>query len=101
MEFLPLQNKRVAGDAQVPDLWATDKHVVIIGGGDTRSDCVGTSHRHGARSAAQFEPPPMPPDVERNPPWPYRPPRLRTSSSPEEGGQRGSSIAPQAFIVEG
>src|SRR6185295_10554861 len=55
MEFLPLQNKRVAGDANVAELWATGKHVVIIGGGDTGSDCVGTSNRHGAASVTQFE----------------------------------------------
>jgi glutamate synthase (NADPH) small chain len=100
MEFLPLQNKRVAGDAQVPDLWATDKHVVIIGGGDTGSDCVGTSNRHGARSVTQFELLPMPPDVERNPVWPYWPTRLRTSSSHEEGVQRDWSIATKAFLGE-
>src|SRR5690606_784992 len=70
MEFLPLQNKRVAGDAGVPDLWATDRHVVVIGGGDTGSDCVGTATRHGARSATQLELLPMRPDVERNPAWP-------------------------------
>ena len=61
MEFLPLQNKRVAGDQGVADLWATDKHVVIIGGGDTGSDCVGTSNRHGAKSITQFELLPVPP----------------------------------------
>jgi glutamate synthase (NADPH/NADH) small chain len=101
MEFLPLQNKRVAGDAGVPDLWATDKHVVIIGGGDTGSDCVGTSNRHGARSITQFELLPMPPDVERNPIWPYWPTRLRTSSSHEEGVTRDWSIATKAFVGEG
>jgi len=100
MEFLPLQNKRVAGDAQVPDLWATDKHVIIIGGGDTGSDCVGTSNRHGAKCVTQFELLPMPPDVERNPVWPYWPTRLRTSSSHEEGVQRDWSIATKAFIGE-
>jgi glutamate synthase (NADPH/NADH) small chain len=98
MEFLPLQNKRVAGDTQVPDLWATDKHVVIIGGGDTGSDCVGTSNRHAAKSITQFELLPMPPDVERNPVWPYWPTRLRTSSSHEEGVQRDWSIATKAFV---
>jgi len=67
MEFLPLQNKRVAGDRGVPDLWATDKHVVVIGGGDTGSDCVGTSNRHGAKSVTQFELLPMPPDPQLNP----------------------------------
>ena len=100
MEFLPLQNKRVAGDAGVPDLWATDKHVIVIGGGDTGSDCVGTSNRHGAKSITQFELLPMPPDVERNPVWPYWPTRLRTSSSHEEGAQRDWSVATKAFIGE-
>jgi len=98
MEFLLLQNKRVAGDAGVPDLWAIDKHVVIIGGGDTGSDCVGTSNRHGAKSVTQFELLPMPPDVERNPVWPYWPTRLRTSSSHEEGVNRDWSIATKAFV---
>jgi glutamate synthase (NADPH/NADH) small chain len=97
MEFLPLQNKRVAGDAGVPELWATGKHVVIIGGGDTGSDCVGTSNRHGAKSVIQFELLPMPPDVERNPVWPYWPTRLRTSSSHEEGVSRDWSIATKEF----
>jgi glutamate synthase (NADPH/NADH) small chain len=101
MEFLPLQNKRVAGDAGVPDLWATDKHVVIIGGGDTGSDCVGTSNRHGARSITQFELLPMPPDVERNPVWPYWPTRLRTSSSHEEGVNRDWSVVTKEFIGAG
>jgi glutamate synthase (NADPH) small chain len=101
MEFLPLQNKRVAGDTQVPDLWASDKHVIIIGGGDTGSDCVGTSNRHGAKSVTQFELLPMPPDVERNPVWPYWPTRLRTSSSHEEGVQRDWSVATKQFIGEG
>src|SRR6267143_6103770 len=100
MDFLPLQHKRVAGDTQVPDLWATDKHVVIIGGGDTGSDCVGTSNRHGAKSVTQFEVLPMPPDVERNPVWPYWPTRLRTSSSHEEGEQRDWSIATKQFVGE-
>jgi glutamate synthase (NADPH/NADH) small chain len=97
MEFLPLQNKRVAGDDDVPELTATGKHVVIIGGGDTGSDCVGTSNRHGAASVTQFELLPMPPDVERNPVWPYWPTRLRTSSSHEEGVQRDWSIATKGF----
>jgi glutamate synthase (NADPH/NADH) small chain len=100
MDFLPLQNKRVAGDQEVKDLWATDKHVVIIGGGDTGSDCVGTSNRHSARSVTQFELLPMPPDVERNPVWPYWPTRLRTSSSHEEGVSRDWSIATKEFVGE-
>jgi glutamate synthase (NADPH/NADH) small chain len=101
MEFLPLQNRRVAGDSTVPELWASDKHVVVIGGGDTGSDCVGTSNRHGAKSVTQFELLPMPADVERNPVWPYWPTRLRTSSSHEEGVQRDWSIATKAFVAEG
>jgi glutamate synthase (NADPH/NADH) small chain len=100
MEFLPLQNRRVAGDKHVRDLWATGKHVVIIGGGDTGSDCVGTSNRHGAASITQFELLPMPPDIDRNPVWPYWPQRLRTSSSHEEGVQRDWSIATKKFIGE-
>jgi glutamate synthase (NADPH/NADH) small chain len=82
----------------VRDLWATGKHVVIIGGGDTGSDCVGTSNRHGAASVTQFELLPMPPDVDRNPVWPYWPVRLRTSSSHEEGVQRDWSIGTKAFL---
>jgi glutamate synthase (NADPH/NADH) small chain len=101
MEFLPLQNKRVAGDKGVADLWARDKHVVVIGGGDTGSDCIGTSNRHGARSVTNFELFPMPPDVERNPVWPYWPTRLRTSSSHEEGVERDWSIATKSFAGEG
>ena len=100
MEFLPLQNRRVAGDAGVRELWAKGKHVVIIGGGDTGSDCVGTSNRHGARSVTQFELLPMPPDLDNNPVWPYWPQRLRTSSSHEEGCERDWSIGTKAFIGE-
>ncbi len=100
MEFLPLQNKRVAGDEGVHPLWATGKHVVVIGGGDTGSDCVGTSNRHGAKSVTQFELLPMPPDPELNPVWPYWPTRLRTSSSHEEGVTRDWSIATKEFLGE-
>ncbi len=100
MDFLPLQNRRVAGDRNVSELRATDKHVVVIGGGDTGSDCVGTSNRHGARSVTNFELLPMPPDVERNPVWPYWPTRLRTSFSHEEGVTRDWSIATKAFVGE-
>ena len=97
MEFLPLQNRRVAGDKQVTELWATDKHVVVIGGGDTGSDCVGTSNRHGAKSVSQFELLPTPPDLDRNPVWPYWPQRLRTSSSHEEGAKRDWAVATKEF----
>ena len=101
MEFLPLQNKRVAGEKGVPELWAKDKHVVVIGGGDTGSDCIGTSNRHGAKSVTNFELFPMPPDVERNPVWPYWPTRLRTSTSHEEGVERDWSIATKSLVGEG
>jgi len=100
MEFLPLQNRRVAGDPDVRDLVATGKHVVVIGGGDTGSDCVGTSNRHGASSVTQFELLPAPPDVDRNPVWPYWPVRLRTSSSHEEGVSRDWSVATKRFNAE-
>jgi glutamate synthase (NADPH/NADH) small chain len=101
MEFLPLQNRRVAGDAGVPDLWATDKHVIVIGGGDTGSDCVGTSNRHGAKSVTQWELLARPDDPTFNPVWPYWPLRLRTSSSHEEGVNRDWSVATKEFIGEG
>ncbi len=101
MDFLPLQNRRVAGDGKVEELWASGKHVVIIGGGDTGSDCVGTSNRHGAASVTQFELLPMPPDVDKNPVWPYWPQRLRTSSSHEEGAERDWAIATKRLEGEG
>jgi glutamate synthase (NADPH/NADH) small chain len=101
MEFLPLQNKRVAGDQGVRDLWASGKNVVVIGGGDTGSDCVGTSNRHGAKSVTQIELLAKPGDPERNLVWPYWPLRLRTSSSHEEGANRDWSIATKAFVGEG
>jgi glutamate synthase (NADPH/NADH) small chain len=93
MDFLPLQNRRVAGDADVAAVVATGKHVVVIGGGDTGSDCVGTSNRQGAASVTQFELLPMPPDIDKNPVWPYWPQRLRTSSSHEEGVNRDWAVA--------
>jgi glutamate synthase (NADPH/NADH) small chain len=102
MEFLPLQNRRVAGDTGVEDLWATGKHVVVIGGGDTGSDCVGTSNRHGAKSISQFELLPMPPRIEQgNPVWPYWPAKLRTSSSHEEGADRDWAVATKQFKGDG
>jgi glutamate synthase (NADPH/NADH) small chain len=100
MDFLPLQNRRVAGDQGVQELFASGKHVVVIGGGDTGSDCVGTSNRHGARSVTQFELLPMPPDVDRNPVWPYWPSRLRSSSSHEEGCKRDWSVTTKRFVGE-
>jgi glutamate synthase (NADPH/NADH) small chain len=98
MEFLPLQNRRVAGDTGVHELAATGKHVVVIGGGDTGSDCIGTSNRQQAKSVTNFELFPMPPDVERNPVWPYWPTRLRASSSHEEGVERDWAVATKELI---
>ncbi len=100
MEFLPLQNRRVAGD-KVAELWASGKHVVVIGGGDTGSDCVGTSNRHGAASVSQLELLPMPPDLDNNPVWPYWPQRLRSSSSHEEGAKRDWSLTTKRFEGRG
>ena len=99
MEFLPMQNKVVAGDKLKGQIKATGKHVVVIGGGDTGSDCVGTSNRHGAASVTQFELMPMPPQEENRPlTWPYWPYKLRTSSSHEEGCEREFAIATKEFI---
>jgi glutamate synthase (NADPH/NADH) small chain len=101
MEFLPLQNRRVAGDGEVAELFATGKHVIVIGGGDTGSDCVGTSNRHGAKSITQFELLPRPPEEENKPlTWPYWPLKLRTSSSHEEGAQRDWAVTTKAFKGE-
>jgi glutamate synthase (NADPH/NADH) small chain len=114
MEFLPQQNKRVAGD-KLPyrtDKWwfsdkheeivAAGKHVIVIGGGDTGSDCVGTSNRQDATSVTQFELLPQPPSGRpAEQPWPYWPMKLRTSSSHEEGCNRWWSILTKRFIGEG
>jgi glutamate synthase (NADPH/NADH) small chain len=94
MEFLPQQNKVVAGDKVAGQIMATGKHVVVIGGGDTGSDCVGTSNRQGAASVTQFELLPQPPQQENKPMvWPNWPIKLRTSSSHEEGCARDWSVA--------
>jgi glutamate synthase (NADPH) small chain len=99
MEFLPMQNKLVAGDKIKGQIRADGKHVIVIGGGDTGSDCVGTSNRHGAASVTQFELMPMPPEQENKPlVWPYWPTKLRTSSSHEEGCEREFAIATKEFI---
>ena len=99
MDFLPQQNKVVAGDKVAGQLMATGKNVVVIGGGDTGSDCVGTSNRHGAKSITQFELLPQPPEQENKPMvWPYWPIKLRTSSSHEEGCDRDWSIATKEFV---
>jgi glutamate synthase (NADPH/NADH) small chain len=101
MEFLPQQNKVNAGDKLKGQIRADGKHVIVIGGGDTGSDCVGTSNRHGAKSVTQFELMPQPPEVEDRPlTWPYWPIKLRTSSSHEEGCERAFAIATKEFLGE-
>ncbi|GAB4211015.1 MAG: glutamate synthase subunit beta [Rhodoferax sp.] len=101
MEFLPQQNKANAGDKIKGQISAAGKHVIVIGGGDTGSDCVGTSRRQGAASVTQFEVMPQPPESENKPlTWPYWPMKLRTSSSHEEGCVREFAISTQAFYGE-
>ena len=103
MEFLPQQNKRVAGDS-IPDaqsIRATGKHVVVIGGGDTGSDCIGTSNRQGAASVTQLEILPEPPEKENKAlTWPEWPNKLRTSSSHQEGCERMWSVATKEIFGE-
>lgn len=102
MEFLPQQNRVNAGDKLKKQLRADGKRVIVIGGGDTGSDCVGTSNRHGALSVTQFEVMPQPPEMENRPlVWPYWPLKLRTSSSHEEGAVREFAIATTAFTGKG
>jgi glutamate synthase (NADPH) small chain len=104
MEFLPMQNKVNAGDKLKNQLRADGKHVIVIGGGDTGSDCVGTSTRHGAVSVTQFEVMPQPPEQENKPlVWPYWPLKLRTSSSHDESAEKGIlqrefAISTKAFV---
>jgi glutamate synthase (NADPH/NADH) small chain len=102
MEFLPQQNKRVAGEpVGAEDILATGKHVLVIGGGDTGSDCIGTSNRHKAASVTQFEILAQPPDREdKLSTWPYWPLKLRTSSSHQEGCERDFAVATKNFTGE-
>jgi glutamate synthase (NADPH/NADH) small chain len=105
MEFLTQQNRRVAGDRIDPDeaILATGKHVVILGGGDTGSDCIGTSHRHGAKSVTSLELLPRPPSARHeSEPWPL-PLRYNysVSSSHAEGGERDYAIATERLSGEG
>ena len=100
LEFLIPQNKEVAGDGANP-INVKGKHVVVIGGGDTGSDCVGTSNRHGAASVTQLEVMPQPPVQENKAlTWPYWPLKLRTSSSHEEGCVREFAVSTKEFIGE-
>nr|WP_198984278.1 glutamate synthase subunit beta [Herbaspirillum sp. ASV7] len=102
MDFLPLQNKVNAGDKLKNQIMATGKNVVVIGGGDTGSDCVGTSNRHGAASVTQFELMPQPPESENKPlVWPYWPIKLRTSSSHEEGCERDFAVTTKRLEGKG
>ncbi len=99
MNFLPQQNRVNAGDVLPEQIKATGKHVVVIGGGDTGSDCVGTSNRHGAASITQFEVMPRPPEKEnKSLVWPNWPLKMRTSSSHEEGANRDWSVSTKAFL---
>jgi len=104
MEYLTLSNKRCEGDAISDEhfITAQDKHVVIIGGGDTGADCLGTVHRQGAKTVHQFELLPRPPDT-RAPdnPWPLWPNIFRVSSAHEEGGERVYAVSTQRFVGEG
>ncbi|MDP9160636.1 MAG: FAD-dependent oxidoreductase, partial [Acidobacteriota bacterium] len=104
MEFLPQQNHRCEGDAfdaDAGDIVATDRNVVIIGGGDTGADCLGTVHRQKPRSVQQFEIMPVPPE-QRSPltPWPLWPMQLRVEGAHEEGGSRQWSIATKRFTAD-
>ena len=102
MEFLPQQNRVNAGGKVKDQIMATGKNVIVIGGGDTGYDCVGTSNRHGAKSVIQFEVMPQPPEQENKElTWPYWPIKLRTSSSHEEGCDREFAIATKELIGEG
>jgi glutamate synthase (NADPH/NADH) small chain len=105
MDFLPQQNRRVAGekiDTKVKEISAKDKHVVVIGGGDTGSDCIGTSFRQGAKSVTQLEIMPMPPEKENKAlSWPHWPMKLRISSSQAEGAKTEYSIQTTGFSGEG
>jgi len=99
MEFLPWANKVQEGDLDEPPISAADKDVIIIGGGDTGADCLGTSHRHGARTIHQFEIMPRPPEERPDAnPWPTWPMIYRVSSAHEEGGEREYSINTVEFV---
>jgi glutamate synthase (NADPH/NADH) small chain len=105
MDFLPQQNRRVAGEAlaaKTHEISATGKHVIVIGGGDTGSDCIGTSFRQGAKSVTQLEIMPQPPEKENKAlSWPHWPLKLRVSSSQAEGAKTEYSISTTAFSGEG
>jgi glutamate synthase (NADPH/NADH) small chain len=102
MEYLPWANRVQQGDLEEPPITAEGKDVIIIGGGDTGADCLGTAHRQGARSVHQFEIMPRPPDTrDHSTPWPTYPLQYRVSSAHEEGGEREFSINTEAFVDDG
>ncbi len=102
MEYLPIANRVQEGDISAPSITAAGKRVVIIGGGDTGADCLGTAHRQGAASVHQFEILPRPPDVrDETTPWPMWSLMMRTSSAHEEGGERVFAVNTQAFLDDG
>ncbi len=102
MEFLPLANRVCEGDTDRAEIDVNGKHVVIIGGGDTGADCLGTSHRQGAASVTQLEILPLPPEERpAGQPWPTYPMTYRVSSAHEEGGERMYSVSTQRFVDDG
>lgn len=102
MEYLPWANRVQQGDLDAPPITAEGKHVIIIGGGDTGADCLGTAHRQGAASVHQFEIMPRPPDSrDESTPWPTYPLQFRISSAHEEGGEREFSVNTEAFVDDG
>jgi len=107
MDFLPQQNRRIAGEVppaitHAKDILARDKHVIVIGGGDTGSDCIGTSFRQGAKSVTQLEIMPMPPEHENKAmTWPNWPLKLRISSSQAEGAKVEYSVSTTGFSGTG
>ncbi len=102
MDFLKQQNKRLGGrTVEAEEILATGKNVIVIGGGDTGSDCIGTSNRHGAKSVTQFEIMPMPPEMRsEHMPWPSYPMLLKVTSSHEEGAQRAWAVNTKEFIAD-
>ena len=99
MDFLKGNNKTVSGEINTPPISAREKHVIVIGGGDTGSDCIGTSIRHGALSVSNFEIMPQgTPERPAHQPWPFYPMRLKTSTSHKEGAERFFSISTKEFV---
>ncbi len=102
MEYLPLANRVQQGDLEASPIDVRGKHVVIIGGGDTGADCLGTAHRQGAASVTQLEIMPTPPDTRPDAqPWPTYPMTYRVSSAHEEGGERMFAVSTESFVDDG